>query len=106
MGDAAHTINPLAGQGVNLGYRDVDALINTLVEARSQAQLWSSDAVLQRYHRQRYKDNLLMQGGMDLFYFAFSNTLSPLRFARNLGLIAAENAGALKRKALKYALGL
>ncbi|WP_058960791.1 3-demethoxyubiquinol 3-hydroxylase [Type-E symbiont of Plautia stali] len=106
VGDAAHTINPLAGQGVNLGYRDVDALINTLVEARSQAQLWSSDAVLQRYHRQRYNDNLLMQGGMDLFYFAFSNTLAPLRFVRNLGLIAAENAGALKRKALKYALGL
>jgi 3-demethoxyubiquinol 3-hydroxylase len=43
---------------------------------------------------------------MDLFYFAFSNTLAPLRFVRNLGLIAAENAGALKRKALKYALGL
>lgn len=106
VGDAAHTINPLAGQGVNLGYRDVDALIITLVEARNQAELWSSDAVLQRYHRQRYKDNLLMQGGMDLFYFAFSNKLPPLRFARNLALIAAENAGALKRKVLRYALGL
>ncbi len=106
VGDAAHTINPLAGQGVNLGYRDVDALINTLVEARSQAQLWSSLPVLQRYHRQRYTDNLLMQGGMDLFYFTFSNALPPLRFARNLGLIAAENAGMLKRKALRYALGL
>ncbi|QDY41324.1 3-demethoxyubiquinol 3-hydroxylase [Candidatus Pantoea soli] len=106
VGDAAHTINPLAGQGVNLGYRDVDALIDTLVEARSQASLWSSLPVLQRYHRQRYKDNLLMQGGMDLFYFAFSNTLPPLRIARNLGLMAAENAGVLKRKALRYALGL
>lgn len=106
VGDAAHTINPLAGQGVNLGYRDVDALINTLTEARSQAQLWASAAVLQRYHRQRYKDNLLMQGGMDLFYFAFSNKLPPLRIARNLGLMAAEKAGSLKRQVLKYALGL
>ncbi len=81
-------------------------MITTLVEARNQAELWSSDAVLQRYHRQRYKDNLLMQGGMDLFYFTFSNKLPPLRFARNLALIAAENAGALKRKVLRYALGL
>ncbi|QZY93818.1 3-demethoxyubiquinol 3-hydroxylase [Pantoea dispersa] len=106
VGDAAHTINPLAGQGVNLGYRDVDALIDTLVDARSQAQRWASLPVLQRYHRQRYKDNLLMQGGMDLFYFAFSNALPPLRVVRNLGLIAAENAGVLKRQVLRYALGL
>ncbi|WP_262264282.1 3-demethoxyubiquinol 3-hydroxylase [Pantoea dispersa] len=106
VGDAAHTINPLAGQGVNLGYRDVDALIDTLVDARSQAQRWASLPVLQRYHRQRYKDNLLMQGGMDLFYFAFSNALPPLRVVRNLGLIAADNAGVLKRQVLRYALGL
>ncbi|MCW0320944.1 3-demethoxyubiquinol 3-hydroxylase [Pantoea dispersa] len=106
VGDAAHTINPLAGQGVNLGYRDVDALIDTLVDARSQAQRWASLPVMQRYHRQRYKDNLLMQGGMDLFYFAFSNALPPLRVVRNLGLIAAENAGVLKRQVLRYALGL
>jgi len=106
VGDAAHTINPLAGQGVNLGYRDVDALITVLTEARSQAQLWSTLPVLQRYQRERYRDNLLMQGGMDLFYFAFSNALPPLRLARNLGLIAAEHAGGLKRRALRYALGL
>lgn len=106
VGDAAHTINPLAGQGVNLGYRDVDALLDTLLEARRQAEQWSSAAVLQRYQRQRRRDNLLMQGGMDLFYFAFSNKLPPLRFARNLGLIAAEHAGALKRQVLRYALGL
>lgn len=106
VGDAAHTINPLAGQGVNLGYRDVDALITVLTEARSQAQMWSGMAVLQRYQRERYRDNLLMQGGMDLFYFAFSNSLPPLRLARNLGLMAAERAGGLKRRALRYALGL
>ena len=106
VGDAAHTINPLAGQGVNLCYRDVDALINVLTEARSQAQTWSAMAVLQRYQRERYRDNLLMQGGMDLFYFAFSNSLPPLRLARNLGLMAAERAGGLKRRALRYALGL
>ncbi|MBS0974716.1 2-octaprenyl-3-methyl-6-methoxy-1,4-benzoquinol hydroxylase, partial [Serratia rubidaea] len=106
VGDAAHTINPLAGQGVNLGYRDVDALLNVLLEARDQGEEWASEAVLQRYQRRRRADNLLMQSGMDLFYTAFSNRLAPLGVARNLALMAAERAGGLKQKALKYALGL
>lgn len=106
VGDAAHTINPLAGQGVNLGYRDVDALIEVLTTARDQAEAWSSERVLLRYQRQRQKDNFLMQSGMDLFYFAFSNRLPPLRVLRNVGLMAAEHAGVLKRQALRYALGL
>ncbi|URQ61858.1 2-octaprenyl-3-methyl-6-methoxy-1,4-benzoquinol hydroxylase [Pantoea alhagi] len=106
VGDAAHTINPLAGQGVNLGYRDVDALIEVLTTARNQAEEWSSERVLLRYQRQRQKDNLLMQSGMDLFYFAFSNRLPPLRVLRNVGLMVAEHAGVLKRQALRYALGL
>jgi 3-demethoxyubiquinol 3-hydroxylase len=106
IGDAAHTINPLAGQGVNLGYRDVDALVEVLVEARGNAQDWASESVLRRYQSQRRRDNLLMQSGMDLFYFAFSNRLPPLKFARNLGLMAAERSGVLKRKVLRYALGL
>lgn len=106
VGDAAHTINPLAGQGVNLGYRDVDALIDVLTEARDRAEEWASERVLQRYQRQRQKDNLLMQSGMDLFYFAFSNRLPPLRLLRNIGLMAAERGGLLKRQALRYALGL
>lgn len=106
VGDAAHTINPLAGQGVNLGYRDVDALISVLNEARHCAEDWSAEKVLLRYERKRHKDNLLMQSGMDLFYFAFSNPCPPLKLVRNLGLMAAEHSGGLKRQALKYALGL
>ena len=106
VGDAAHSINPLAGQGVNLGYRDVDALIDVLSEARLCAEDWSSTEVLLRYQRKRQKDNFLMQSGMDLFYFTFSNQLAPLKFVRNLGLMAAERSGVLKRQALRYALGL
>lgn len=106
LGDAAHTINPLAGQGVNLGYRDVDALLSVLSEAREQGEDWSSEAVLLRYQRRRRTDNLLMQSGMDLFYTAFSNNLAPLNVARNLALMAAQRAGKLKEHALKYALGL
>lgn len=106
VGDAAHTIHPLAGQGVNLGYRDVDALVDVLASARSQGEEWASLPVLKRYQARRMADNYLMQSGMDLFYASFSNDLAPLRMLRNIGLMAAERAGVLKRQALKYALGL
>lgn len=106
VGDAAHTINPLAGQGVNLGYRDVQALIDVLSHARQCAEDWSSEQVLMRYQRKRRKDNLLMQSGMDAFYFTFSNPCRPLKLLRNFGLMAAEHSGGLKRRALRYALGL
>lgn len=106
VGDAAHTINPLAGQGVNLGYRDVDVLIDVLAEARQQGQSWWQLTTLTRYQRKRYPDNLLMQSGMDLFYTAFSNQNHPLTVVRNLGLMAAQRGGWLKKKALSYALGL
>ncbi|MCL2893222.1 3-demethoxyubiquinol 3-hydroxylase [Brenneria tiliae] len=106
LGDAAHTINPLAGQGVNLGYRDVEALLEVLTHARDAGEEWSSEPVLRRYQRRRMPDNLLMQSGMDLFYNAFSNSLAPLGVARNLALMAAQRAGGLKQRALKYAIGV
>ncbi|WP_112198170.1 3-demethoxyubiquinol 3-hydroxylase [Rahnella sp. NRRL B-41462] len=106
VGDAAHTINPLAGQGVNLGYRDVEALLSVLEKARDHDEAWSSEKVLLRYQRQRRLDNLLMQSGMDLFYTAFSNDLAPVKALRNLALMTAQRTGALKTKALKYALGI
>ncbi|WP_202303778.1 3-demethoxyubiquinol 3-hydroxylase [Dryocola clanedunensis] len=106
IGDAAHTIHPLAGQGVNLGYRDVDALLEVMINARSYGEGWADATILKRYQTRRQADNFLMQSGMDLFYAGFSNNLGPLRVIRNLGLMAAERGGGLKRKALKYALGL
>jgi len=106
VGDAAHTIHPLAGQGVNLGYRDVDALIDVLNNARNHGEAWASHQVLKRYQTRRMADNFIMQSGMDLFYAGFSNDLGPLRVLRNVGLMAAQRAGGLKRQALKYALGL
>lgn len=106
VGDAAHTIHPLAGQGVNLGYRDVDALLDILGRAKAYGEEWASLPVLKRYQTRRQADNFIMQSGMDLFYAGFSNDLPPVRMLRNLGLMAAERAGGLKRQALKYALGL
>ncbi len=106
VGDAAHTIHPLAGQGVNLGYRDVDALLDVLANARGYGETWWSHQVLKRYQLRRMADNAIMQSGMDLFYAGFSNDLAPLRILRNVGLMAAQRAGVLKQQALKYALGL
>ena len=106
VGDAAHTIHPLAGQGVNLGYRDAEALLDVLSNARGYGEAWQSLPVLRRYQARRMADNYLMQSGMDLFCAGFSNDLAPVRVLRNVGLMAAARAGGLKRRALKYALGL
>ncbi|MGY3857336.1 FAD-dependent monooxygenase [Aeromonas intestinalis] len=103
LGDAAHTINPLAGQGVNLGFKDVACWVELLTKAGSD---WHEMALAERYTRRRRPDNLLMQSGMDLFYGVFSNEIGPLRFARNLALSLADKAGPLKEMALRYALGL
>ncbi len=101
VGDSAHTINPLAGQGVNLGFKDVAALL-----AIAQGQDELTNSLLAKYERVRRPDNLLMQSGMDFFYKSFSNDLGPLKFARNAALKLAENSGPIKSQVLKYALGM
>ncbi len=106
VGDAAHTINPLAGQGVNLGFKDVKALIEVITEAQKCGQNFADFNVLSRYQRMRKADNLLMQTGMDVFYKAFKEDILPLKIARNFALFAASKATPLKKQALKYALGL
>lgn len=100
VGDAAHTINPLAGQGVNLGFKDVETLLECF-ESKGMTQ-----QALVQYERLRRPDNLLMQTGMDVFYKGFSNTLPPLMFARNAILKLAEHSGPIKQQVLKYAIGL
>ncbi|MGF1727222.1 2-octaprenyl-3-methyl-6-methoxy-1,4-benzoquinol hydroxylase [Photobacterium nomapromontoriensis] len=103
LGDAAHTINPLAGQGVNLGFKDVDVLLHEIEKAGTE---WDQVSVLRSYERRRKPDNLLMQSGMDFFYTTFSNSLLPIKLLRNAGLAFAERAGPLKKHVLKYAMGL
>ncbi|MGL6264597.1 FAD-dependent oxidoreductase [Aeromonas jandaei] len=103
LGDAAHTINPLAGQGVNLGFKDVVCWVDLLQGAGAD---WHQLVLAERYERRRRPDNLLMQSGMDLFYGVFSNEIGPLKLARNLALNLADKAGPLKEMALRYALGL
>jgi len=106
LGDAAHTIHPLAGQGVNLGFKDVTALCQPIATALQAGRALDEPGLLRDYERQRRRDNLLMQTAMDGFYLTFSNDLPPLRLLRNMGLLLAEHGGPLKRLALRYALGL
>ncbi|WP_373818105.1 FAD-dependent oxidoreductase [Glaesserella sp.] len=106
VGDSAHTINPLAGQGVNLGFKDVKALLDVFEKALSKGEDLADNAVLKRYEQKRKPDNLLMQTGMDVFYKAFKTELLPVKVARNLALVVAEKVSPLKKKALKYAIGL
>lgn len=101
LGDAAHTINPLAGQGVNLGFKDIKVLLEE-VEKKGL----NTDRALKMYESRRKIDNLAMQSSMDLFYTLFSNSLPPVKLLRNIGLKLADSSGKLKTQTLKYALGL
>jgi 2-octaprenyl-3-methyl-6-methoxy-1,4-benzoquinol hydroxylase len=112
IGDAAHTINPLAGQGVNLGFKDVQALLAAIQQGMTQ---WGTEQVLeqaklgpclQQYERSRRRDNLLTMSAMDLLYSSFSNDHLPLSLIRNFALKVANHAGPIKRQAIKYAIGL
>ena len=103
LGDAAHTINPLAGQGVNLGFKDVCVLLHEIEKA---GKSWPAPEVLKAYECRRRPDNLLMQTGMDVFYTVFSNNLLPVKLLRNAGLKLAEHTGPVKKQVLKYAMGM
>jgi len=106
LGDAAHTINPLAGQGVNLGFKDVAALVEILGEARQKGLSPADPSVLNKYQQARRPDNLVMQSAMDVFYNVFSNNVLPLKLARNLALTAAQRSGPIKDTVMRYAMGL
>lgn len=101
-GDAAHTINPLAGQGVNLGFKDVAALS----EAIQVHGLTDLSSAFKTYEKKRRAQNLLMMSAMDTLYVTFSNDFTPLKLARNAAFMLAERAGIVKNTALKYAMGI
>jgi len=110
LGDAAHTINPMAGQGVNLGFKDVIALQHVIAEAIGNGEVWHDEAVLARYEKTRRKDNLIMMSTMDALYAGFSHPSPIIKAVRNLGLLAINKVpilnSTIKNKALAYACGL
>lgn len=110
LGDAAHTINPMAGQGVNLGFKDVKALQAVIASAIANGECWHDKNVLMRYEAMRRKDNLLMQSTMDVLYHAFSHPSPLVKTLRNVCLLTVSKVPfinhVIKNKALAYACGI
>jgi 2-octaprenyl-3-methyl-6-methoxy-1,4-benzoquinol hydroxylase len=106
IGDAAHMIHPLAGQGVNIGLLDAAALAQTLIAARRAGKDFGSARVLEEYESMRRGNNLVMMTTMDLFYRVFGSASPPLRLVRNLGLGIAERLKPAKKMVMRYAMGI
>lgn len=106
VGDAAHMINPLAGQGVNIGLLDAAALAEVVVEAHGRGKNIADVSVLKRYESMRRNENLKMMTVMDVFYKSFSNNILPVKFVRNLGLGLAQRLTPVRNKVMKTAMGL
>jgi 2-octaprenyl-3-methyl-6-methoxy-1,4-benzoquinol hydroxylase len=106
VGDAAHTVHPLAGQGVNLGMLDAAVLAEVLLTALGRAEDLGDGEVLARYERRRRRDILAMMGVIDIFYRLFGNDVVPVKLLRNLGLEVANRLTPAKRQVMRFALGL
>lgn len=105
-GDAAHTIHPLAGQGVNLGLQDVVALADEIHRARERNISLADISILERYQRRRKGPNLAMMGVMEGFKQLFAQDSLPLRWLRNMGMRQLDKTHLIKRKVIKEAMGL
>jgi len=106
IGDAAHAMHPVAGQGMNMGLRDVAALAELLVDAKRLGQDLGDAQILSRYERWRRFDNLLMLGLTDSLVRLFSNDVAPVKWARNLGMAAVNRLPPLKHFFMRHAMGL
>lgn len=106
LGDAAHTIHPLAGQGVNLGFKDVKTLSDILIQADKQGLETNNLLLLKRYQRQRQGDNLLMMGAMEGFKRLFEQPDPLVRWLRNTGMSWVNKQSFLKNQIAKHAMGL
>jgi 2-octaprenylphenol hydroxylase len=106
VGDAAHAMHPLAGQGVNLGFMDAMTLADVVIEAYRAGRSIGSIATLRRYERARKGPNIAMLAAMDAFKRIFSNDVMPLKLMRNLGLDIANRSGVIKHQLIRRAMGM
>jgi 2-octaprenyl-6-methoxyphenol hydroxylase len=106
VGDAAHGLHPIAGQGYNLGVRDIAALVEVLIEDKRLGLDIGAAGTLERYARWRRADNFTMVAATDLLNRLFSNDIKPLRLIRDLGLAAVNRTPPLRRFFVRHAMGM
>lgn len=106
VGDAAHVVHPIAGQGLNLGLKDVAALAEVVVEAIRLGLDHGSDDVLARYQAWRRLDTTAMAAMTDTLNRLFSNDVAPVRAVRDFGLGLVDRAGPVKAALIRSASGL
>ena len=106
VGDAAHGVHPIAGQGLNLGFRDIGALAEVLTEAKRRGEDIAATDVLARYQSWRKFDTTALALGMDAVNKLFSNDNPALRFMRDLGMGAVSSMPTLRRRFMREAAGL
>jgi 2-octaprenyl-6-methoxyphenol hydroxylase len=106
VGDAAHVIHPIAGQGLNLGLRDVAALAELVVDARRLGLDIGNADILARYERWRRFDTMMLAAVTDGLNRLFSNDLAPLAWARGIGLAAVNRLPPLRRFFMQHAMGM
>ena len=105
VGEAAHVIHPIAGQGLNVGIRDCAALAEAIVDARRLGLDIGDNSVLERYQRWRRLDAVLLAAVTDGLNRLFSNTIAPVKLVRGLGLAAVNRLPPLKRLLMMHAMG-
>ena len=106
IGDAAHGMHPIAGQGLNMGLRDVAALAEVLVDAQRLGLDIGDDIVLERYDRWRRFDNTMMLAATDALNRLFSNDVASLKLASDAGLAVVDAIPPLKKLFMRYAMGV
>ena len=106
IGDAAHTIHPLAGQGVNLGFLDAAVLAEVLLHAAERGERLADIRVLSRFERRRMPHNLALMAAMEGFERLFQADQLPLRWLRNTGLKLVNQMPEAKATFVRQALGL
>jgi 2-octaprenyl-6-methoxyphenol hydroxylase len=106
VGDAAHGVHPIAGQGLNLGFRDVSTLAELVIAAVADGADPGAPDLLARYQAVRRPDNMMMFAATDLLDRLFSNDSRVLRLARDLGIAAVHRVPPLKRLFMRQAMGV
>ena len=104
-GDAAHGVHPIAGQGLNLGFRDISTLGDLILAALERGEDPGAMALLQRYQAERRPDNMMMLAATDALDRLFSNDFLPVRLARDIGIAAVHRIPPLKRLFMQQAMG-